>query len=292
LIYDSILVMVNLEDYDSEYEEFKKDFKKEKAKVKKIRQKWGKIATINDTYLEKYLDHLIRDKTWLYKVLYTKENYLVLKCDEGVNCQYKRRVHWEEVQSNLSQDDALYEISKASFGGVLHKLEIEENSENHTGHFPSSELDEKSKGRTAGCSEFAKILIKNMKLHHEKQIKRIDDLKKLFGNDYSKHITNSHSLSSYCAYLRNQEFLKDFNNSIGNFRELQQLYTFEKAKEDSDLIILGINEDLENFTLVFTCQHFLQHIIKQQETRQPSFLCSDTTFSLLRNNYKLIIIGK
>ena len=51
--------MVNLEDYDSEYEKYKKDFKKEKSKLKKNRQKWEKIVTINDTYLVKYLDQFI-----------------------------------------------------------------------------------------------------------------------------------------------------------------------------------------------------------------------------------------
>jgi len=117
-------------------------------------------------------------------------------------------------------------------------------------------------------------------------------LKALLNENYLWHVPKSGSLSNYCHHLRKVQFLKDFSGSIGNFQDLKAKYSFDKAQNESDLIILDIQENVEDFVLVFSCQHFLKHLIKQSQTNQPSFFCSDTTFSLVQNHYKLIVIGK
>ena len=130
-----------------------------------------------------------------------------------------------------------------------------------------------------------------MKLYLQKHTQRINDLKRLLKDDYDLHVPTSTSLANYCHTVRRQEFFKDFNNSLGSFQDLQNQYSIEKASNEASLIILGINEDLDNFTLVFSCQHYLQHFLRQQETGQPSLVCSDTTFSLMQNNYLLMVMG-
>jgi len=183
------------------------------------------------------------------------------------------------------------EIINSVFEGKSEKLIIEENNQSHTGHFSAEELDKKFISRSQGCSGFAKILIKKLELYTKKHTERITILKNLLGNSYNQHIPNSHSLSNCCYQMKKELLLKDFDDSIGSFQDLKTNYSYEKAASDSDLIILGINENVESFTLVFSCKHFLTHFKKQEDTNQPTFFVSDTTFCLLQNNYKLLVMG-
>ena len=173
----------------------------------------------------------------------------------------------------------------------VHKLKIEVNNQSHQGHLSNEELKPKYELRSQGCSDFGKLIIKRLNLHLKKQVERISTLQNLLQADYKIHIPNSQSLSNYCYQLKQELFFKEFDGTLGTFESLSSNYSFEKASSEVDLIILDINKDIENFVLVFTCKHFLTHFKKQNEINQPSFFVSDTTFSLLRNNYKLLIIG-
>jgi len=157
------------------------------------------------------------------------------------------------------------------------------NNQSHQGHLSNEDLKPKYELISQGCSDFDKLIIKRLNLHLKKQVERFSTLQNLLQADYKIHIPNSQSLSNYCYQLKQELFFKEFN---GTFESLSSNYSFEKASSDVDLIILDMNKDIENFVLVFTCKHFLTHFKKQNETNHPSFFVSDTTFSLLRNNYK------
>jgi len=42
-------------------------------------------------------------------------------------------------------------------------------------------------------------------------------------------------LSNSCHYLRKVQFLQDFNDTIGDFKDLKEKYAFQKAQNDYDL---------------------------------------------------------
>jgi len=268
---------------DSDYEEFKEGSTKVVSKKKYTTQEWKKIETIPSVYYQKYVDLLLRQKTWLYKAEYSSSNYYVLKCAEGINCQYRRRITVQEEEIELPEHHCLKEIANSVFDGKIQKLVIEENNKSHQGHFEAEELKKKFEERSQGCSGFAKILIKKMELYMKKQIDRISTLKKLLGNSYDLHVPSSHSLSNCCFQMKKELHLKDFDDSLGSFQDLLTNFSYEKATSDSDLIILDINMDIENFTWVFSCKHFSTHFKKQEDSKQPSFFVSDTTFCLLKN---------
>ena len=113
-----MVLVLNVENSkDSDYEEFAEmtTNKETKPKKKHVLQNWKVLTTVKETYVEKYTDSLIRDKKWLFKNEYKKGNYYVLKCEEGQNCLYKRRIEVKEVPLNLPQEHYLSEICNTDF---------------------------------------------------------------------------------------------------------------------------------------------------------------------------------
>jgi len=288
-----VLDLVADNSIDSDYEDFVETVTKKEAKPKKkhVLQNWKVLTTLKETYLEKYTDSLIRDQKWVFKIEYNKGNNYVLKCDEGQKCPYKKRIEVKEVVQNLPPEHYLSEICKSVFENKIYELKIEENDQIHQNHHDNEKIKDMFKERSRGMSEFSKLLVQNLNLHLKKHVDRIQDLKALLKENYLWHVPSTNSLSNYCHYVRRVQFLKDFSGSIGDFKDLKEKYSFGKIKDESDLVILDIQENVEDFVLVFSCNHFLKHIIQQSQTTQPSFFCSDTTFSLIQNHYKLIVIG-
>jgi len=92
--------------------------------------------------------------------------------------------------------------------------------------------------------------------------------------------------------MKEAKFGKDFNNTLGDFQDLKAKYFFEKTNSGQDLFIFDLKEDQKDFVIVFSCRQFLEHAIIQESSGQSSFICMDTTFNLVRGEYKLIVIGK
>ena len=157
---------------------------------------------IEDTYYEHYIDILIRNKVWLYKIEYSKDSYFVLKCDEGPACPYKSKIKIETTRKDLPESHLLNNISKTIFNNEVQKLTIETNSERHRGHYLQSEINKKFLSRKEGCSEFAKLLIQKLKLYLKKQTERISTLKELLGDRYEWHVSSSTSLTNFYHYMR------------------------------------------------------------------------------------------
>lgn len=279
------------ENYDSEYEEMKANCNKIKNKKSYNPQNWEELKVIEDTFYENYADSLIRDKIWLFKNEYSTDKYYVLKCDQGLNCQYRQKVEVTKVEKELPAEHPLFELSNSIFDNVTHKLTIYENDKPHSTHWNLTEVNNKFTERIKGCSELAKIIIRKLELYTEKQTKRINILKKFFPTSYDWHVPTSRSLCNLCTYLRKKAFVKGFDNTLGDFKDLAKKHSFEKSRSPSDVIILDMNEDKENFTLVISCQHYLEHFIKQKATRQPQFFSTDATFSIFQNGCKLLAFG-
>jgi len=241
-----------------------------------------------------YVDNLIRDNKWLYKVDYrnSKANYYVLSCMEGPTCEYKMKISVNEIEKELPEDHYLLMVSDNVFGGIVHELTIFENSKPHANHRPRDEVEKDFERRKKGLSKFAILLIEKLELYLKKQIERISTLKTFLGNNYEKHVPTNTSLSDACYTMKESKIGKQFDNTIGDFIDLSQKYTLEKVKRDSDLFILELNNDREAFVAVFSCKHFLEHADLQAKAGQPSFLCIDATFNLVRGHFKLIVIGK
>ena len=282
---------VSIAENDSDYEELKNDTAISKKRKRYVQQKWKIIESVSQTYYQIYVDNLIRQKIWLFKSEYSNSNYHVLKCAQGNNCPYKRRIFIEEEEIELPENHVLNELWKTVFNKKSQKLKVEENDQNHQDHFSEEDTKKKFEARSHGCSDFTKLIVRKLNLHLKKHSERVSLLQNLLKNTYISHVPKPQSLSNFCYQLKVELFFKDFDGSIGSFEELVAKYSYEKAEGDSDLIILGINKDIESFTLVFSCKHFLTHFRKQKDSNQPSFFVSDTTFSLLKNNYKLLVLG-
>ena len=84
---------------------------------------------------------------------------------------------------------------------------------------------------------------------------------------------------------------KEFNNTLGDFMDFGKKYSLEKVKNGQDLFILDMNNDCKQFVVVFSCLHFLEHASLQANSGQPSFVCINATFNLVRGNFKLIVVG-
>ena len=136
---------------------------------------------------------------------------------------------------------------------------------------------------------FSKAFIRRLDLYL-KNLPNEFQLYKISFNKTNLHIPNSLALSNYCYQLKQELFFKDFDGSLGTIEDLITKHSFEKAETDSDLIILNIMKDLITFRL-FHMQAFFKSLQKQKDSNQPLFFVSDAIFSLLRNNYKLLIIG-
>ena len=104
------LVIINL-DHDSDYDDFKSNTTVEIKKKKHVLQGWKPLETLSHTYYQKYVDNLIRSQKWLFKVEYVKNNIYVLRCAEGVDYRYKRRITIEKEKVDLPENHALKEIS-------------------------------------------------------------------------------------------------------------------------------------------------------------------------------------
>ena len=132
--------------YDSDYQVFKKDQISKKKIVKKhTTQNWKKISTIDNTYLERYLDVQIREKRWLYKAEYSTSTYNVLRCAEGPQCNYKRKIIFKEMNEELPKEHYLFEISSKIFSGKAQLLTLKENDQPHSDDYYTKTLEEKSK---------------------------------------------------------------------------------------------------------------------------------------------------
>lgn len=141
-------------------------------------------------------------------------------------------------------------------------------------------------------SKFANVIIDKMELYLKKQVERIEILKKMLGNDYDKHVPSSESLSNSCSYIKDSKLGSNFSNTLGDFKDLMIKYSFDKAFTPHSLFVLDLLDDKDNFVMVFSCKHFLEHPQIQEEAGQPSFICIDATFNLIRGNYKLLVVGK
>jgi len=201
---------------------------------------------LKETYFEKYTDTLIRDKKWFFKIEYNKGNIYILKCVEGDKCSHKRKIEVKEIALDLPQGHYLNEISKNIFNNKIHELKIEENNQVHENHYDPEIIKKKFKEMGQRLSKFSKLLIQKLETHLKKQVDTIQDLKALLNENYLWHIPKSGSLSNYCHHLRKVQFLKDFSGSIGKFQDLKAKYSFDKAQNESDLIILDIQENVED----------------------------------------------
>jgi len=288
-LFDLILDLEPIDEYAA-IKELLQQYQEKNRQYKK--QNWKEVEEVEDTFYPLYVDGLIRNNVWLYKVEYTSPNTYILSCEEGPNCEHKKKIVVKEFQKDLGEGHYLSTISKNIYEGKVHKLTIYDNGQPHLNHRSKEELLKSFEKRTKGISKFALFLIEKLEIYLKKQIDRIEILKNLLGNEYSKHIKSSGSLSDACCHLKQVKIVKDFKNTLGDFQDLCKQYSFEKASDKKTLFVLDMNEDKEHFVLVFSCKHFLEHAILQEKSGQPSFLCIDTTFNLLRGRFKLIVVGK
>ena len=174
-----------------EYEEFKQSLQRPEEKNRNYnRQEWTEKEVLKDTYYSLYVDSLLRNRHWLYKVDYTNGDYHVLSCQEGPSCEYKQKIIVKEIERRLPEDHCLSLINENAFGGKVHELTIYENKKPHLNHKPQDELKKDFEKRIKGLSKFANILVDKLELYLKKQVDRIELLKKLLGNNYEKHFFN------------------------------------------------------------------------------------------------------
>ena len=195
---------------DSDYEHFVQEEEKKEPKEKKkhVLQEWKKITIIEETYLERHLDILLREKKWLFKILYTQSTFSVLKCEEGIDCPYKQRIKHTETSMEFPEHHALSNICRNVFDGKVQILTIEENSQGHRGHKSGQELEELFKKRTQGCSYFGKMLVRKLELHLQKHANRVETLKIFFQDDFKWHFPNNKALATFCYNYRKEQFFK------------------------------------------------------------------------------------
>ena len=282
-------------DDENDYQKFVDHWKNTKERNHiYTHQNWKEKETVDDTYYCLFVDSLIRDEKWLYKVDYksTKEDYYVLSCFEGPACQYKMKISVKEVSKELPEGHYLAMISENIFNSRVHSLTLFENDKPHSNHRPKEEIIKDFMKRKKGLSKFALLLIDKLELYLQKQVTRINTLKTYFGDSFDKHIPSTGSLSDACCHMKETKIGKLYDNTIGNFFDLSKKYAFEKVANNKELFILDINQNCEDFTIVFSCKHFLEHAKQQFESGQPSFVCIDATFNLVRGNFKLIVVGK
>jgi len=191
----------------------------------------------------------LREAPWypvLFKILYTKSTFSVLKCEEGIDCPYKQRIKYTETSMEFPEQHLQKLIWwKAQI------LIIEENPQGYRGHKSRQELEELFKKRTQGWSYFGKMLVRKLELHLQKHANRVETLKDFFQDDFKWHFPNNKALATFCNNYRKEQFFnfKDFNNSIGSFLDLKTNYDLNNPKTESDIIILDIKEDPENFVI-------------------------------------------
>ena len=95
------------------------------------------------------------------------------------------------------------------------------------------------------------MLVRKLELHLQKHANRVETLKDFFQDDFKWHFPNNKALATFCNNYRKEQFFnfKDFNNSIGSFLDLKTNYDLNNPKTESDIIILDIKEDPENFVI-------------------------------------------
>ena len=173
----------------------------------------------------------------------------------------------------------------------MHQLQLYENNKPHLNHLSQSNLKNEFEKRIKGLSKFAISIIDKLELYLKIQVDRIDALKKFLGKNYDKHVPSQNSLTDCCYKIQEAKFGKNFNNTLGDFQELMTKYSFEKANNERSLFIFDIKQDQKDFVVIFSCKHFLDHAKLQASTGQPSFVCIDATFNLVRGKYKLLVVG-
>jgi len=254
-------------DLKDDYSEFKNHCENKPSKIRVYHHHdWKFKETIEDTYYHLYVDNLIRNASWLYKTNYSTEDYYILSCLEGPACAYKLKVIVKEVEKKLHEDHYLFQINENVFSGKVHQLEIYENNKPQFNHRSQSEIKKEFENRIKGLSKFAITIIEKLQLYLQKQVDRIDVLKKFLGNNYDKHVPSLASLTDCCYKMKEAKFGKDFNNTLGDFQDLKAKYSFEKTNSGQDLFIIDLKEDQKDFVIVFSCRHFLEHAIIQESS--------------------------
>jgi len=161
----------------------------------------------------------------LYAVEYNKDNNYVLSCLEGPTCEFKLKISVREVEKILHQNHYLYHLNENVFEGKVHELTIFQNDKPHSNHQSANELENEFEKRSKGLSKFAITIVQKLDLYLQKQVDRIDVLKKYLGKDYDVHVPSLGSLSDCCYKLKQVQFGKEFDSTLGDFQELKKIFS-------------------------------------------------------------------